>query len=110
MILYSKKRIRKALKRSKVKWADMYKGHSAAVKDCPLCDMFLFLNDCNLCPVMRKTGLARCEGTPYAEWANHQKNEHGINVSTGMVIKCKDCTKYAERQFLFISKLLKDQR
>ncbi len=108
MILYSKKTINKALRRSKIKWADMYHGHNSAAKKCPLCDMFFILNDCRLCPVMNKTGLPKCKGTPYVDWINHRRIIHGING--GNEIHCKDCTKFAERQFLFLSKLLKDQR
>ncbi len=110
MMLYAKKKIHKALRETSKRWANIYQGHKQSVNNCPLCDMFLFLNDCRMCPVMDKTGLSNCEGTPYIDWANHQKKDHGVNRSTGMVVRCKDCTKYAEKQYLFISKLLKDQR
>ena len=109
MIIYDKAKVMEALENGVMKWANIYTGHgSKEQKTCPLCDLFLFLNDCQLCPVMSKTGLPRCKGTPYNDWAEHHKNEHGINLSTGMIVECKNCTKYAKRHFEFLADILQE--
>lgn len=34
--------------------------------DCPLCSLFFYGgNDCEGCPIYKKTGLKGCQGTPY---------------------------------------------
>ncbi len=108
MMLYSKKNIIKALKKSEVRWANIYQGHSMVNGDCSLCDMFLFLNDCQLCPIMNKTGLSNCKGTPYDQWIDHQKYAHGVDSGTGVVVRCEECSKFAKRQLTFITTLLKE--
>ncbi len=110
MMLYSKKSIRKALKKSEIKWASIYQGHSMANDECSLCDMFLFLNDCQLCPIMNKTGLPNCEGTPFIEWDEHQRYAHGVNSGTGLVVRCEECSKFAKKQLTFITELLKESK
>ncbi len=109
MMLYSKKQIRKALKKEKVKWANIYQDHKGDGKDCPLCDMYMFMNDCRMCPIMTKTGLPNCVGTPYNEWVRHQKNEHGVDMSNGIVVRCSECKLLAKKQATFISMLLKEK-
>ncbi len=105
-MIYSKKNIRKALKKERVKWASIYHGHEVKDIDCPLCDLFRFLNDCRLCPIMNKTGFPKCAGTPFNEWTLDQQNEHGIDISNGQVIRCAECKQLAGKQFNFISSIL----
>ncbi len=108
-MIYDKPTILKALNKGCKKWANIYLGHGdGEQKKCHLCDLFLFLNDCQMCPVMCKTGLPKCKGTPYNDWAEHHKNEHGIELSTGMVVECKTCTKFAKRQFEFLVDVLEE--
>ncbi len=109
MMLYSKKQIRKALKKKTITWANICSGHNNIKGDCNLCDMFLFLNDCRLCPVMNKTGEPYCIGTPFDDWKKHQKNAHGINVESGLIVKCKECVKLAKKQYDFVSMLLHEK-
>ncbi len=106
MMLYSKKKIKKALKQDVIKWANVCTGHKEVKQDCSLCDMFLFLNDCRMCPIMDKTGFAYCVGTPFDDWKKHQKDAHGINVNNGVVAKCDECVKLAKRQYSFVSSIL----
>ncbi len=106
MMLYPKKKIRKALKKECTAWANIYRGHSEERRDCELCDMFLFLNDCRLCPIMNKTGFPDCAGTPYQTWKKHQKNAHGIDVDSGLVVKCRECKILAKKHYSFVSSLL----
>ncbi len=108
MMIYSKKNIIEALKKSEVKWANIYQGHSMVNDNCALCNMFLFLNDCQLCPIMSKTGFSNCQGTPFIEWCDHQRYAHGVDIGTGMIVRCKDCSKFAKRQLTFITELLKE--
>ncbi len=110
MIIYNKAKIMEALNKSAMKWSNIYRGHGdGQQKVCSLCDLFLFLNDCQLCPVMSKTGLPHCKGTPYNDWVEHHKNEHGIDLSTGMIVECKTCTKFAKRQFEFIVDIIEEE-
>ncbi len=110
LMLYSKKSIRKALKESEIRWVSIFQGHSMSNNDCSLCDMFLFLNDCRLCPVMIKTGLPNCEGTPFVEWNDHQRYAHGVDTENGMVVRCDTCSKLVKKQLAFITTLLKEAR
>ncbi len=105
-MLYSKKKVKKALKEVVTSWANVCQGHSENQKDCKLCNMFLFLNDCRLCPIMNETGLSNCIGTPYDDWKKHQKNAHGIDVNSGLIVKCSVCAELAKKQYSFMSALL----
>ncbi len=107
MIIYSQEMVVEALKKEAVKWTDISQGHTSG-KNCPLCDLFLFLNDCSLCPINAKTGLTHCKGTPADDWKKHQKDQHGID-NNGVVSKCSTCRKHAERQVDFIHHIIDDE-
>ncbi len=104
MIIYSQEVVEKALEKEADKWTNISQGHIFG-NVCPLCDLFLFLNDCSLCPISAKTGMTHCKGTPADDWKEHQKNAHGVNYD-GVVSKCATCHKYAERQADFIHHLM----
>ncbi len=106
MIIYSQKMVAEALEKEAVKWTNISQGHSFE-NDCPLCDLFLFLNVCSLCPISAETGMSHCKGTPVDDWIAHQKNEHGVDHG-GVVSKCSTCQKFANRQVDFIHHLLDD--
>lgn len=55
-----------ALKGSIKKWQDIVDGIGVdkSASNCPLCLLFID-DDCNGCPVMRRTGATYCEETPY---------------------------------------------
>ncbi len=100
MIIYSQEKVAEALKKEAVKWTNISQGHSFE-NDCPLCDLFLFLNDCSLCPISAKTGLSHCKGSPADDYNEHQKWPHGVD-SNGVISKCSTCKKFAKRQVDFI--------
>ncbi len=106
MIIYSQEKVVEALEKEAVKWVNISQGHNFE-KDCPLCDLFLFLNDCSLCPISTKTGLTHCKGSPADDWKEHQIEQHGIDKN-GLVGKCSTCQKYAKRQVDFIYHLIEE--
>lgn len=57
----------KALKGSIAKWKAIVArtGVDRGDRNCPLCREF---QDCEGCPIMKKTGEADCFGTPYYAW------------------------------------------
>lgn len=59
----------KALRGSIRKWQKIVsgKGLDHHAKNCPLCVQFI-QNNCDGCPVARKTKEAFCEGSPYEKW------------------------------------------
>jgi hypothetical protein len=62
----------KALEGSIKKWEAIVAGTAGDKGDdnCPLCKLFLWLQDCEGCPVKEKTGRMSCEGSPYDRWLN----------------------------------------
>ena len=46
-------------------------GASIAMEDCALCQMYYDRGECTNCPVRKKTGRKRCNGTPYYEAAHY---------------------------------------
>ncbi len=107
MIIYSQEMVKEALEKEAVKWTNISEGHTFENK-CPLCDLFLFLNDCSLCPISAKTGMTHCKGSPADDWKEHQKSAHGIDCN-GVVSKCSTCKKYAKRQVDFIHHIIDDE-
>jgi hypothetical protein len=61
----------KALKGSIAKWEGIVAGttEDEGNLNCPLCTLF-YRGGCFGCPVMEKTGLDSCNGTPYLEYAD----------------------------------------
>ncbi len=106
MVIYSQEMVVEALEKEAVKWASISQGHTSG-DNCPLCDLFLFLNDCSLCPISVKTGLTNCKGSPADDYNEHQK-WHGID-SNGVISKCATCMKHAKRQVEFIHHIIDDE-
>ncbi len=106
MIFYSQEIVVEALEKEAVKWTNISQGHTFE-NECPLCDLFLFLNDCSLCPISAKTGMTLCKGSPADDYNEHYKI-HGID-SNGVISKCSTCKKYAKRQADFIHHIIDDE-
>lgn len=107
MLIYPKKQILRALKKTSKKWSNIYQEQKGKeLKSCPLCEMFLFFNGCQMCPVMNKTGLAKCKGTPYEDWTIHRRKVH--NTILGHEFYCEECKSHAGKWFDFIINLLKE--
>jgi hypothetical protein len=68
-----------ALEGSIAKWAAIVggTGEDNGVDNCPLCDLFINGDDddsdCEGCPVALKVKERGCYGTPYTDWASHQR-------------------------------------
>ena len=71
-----------ALNGSIDKWNSIRKGKGIdrGASNCPLCNLY-YKHDaegrciaCRGCPVMEKSGLGRCLGTPYHGWVKYQSD------------------------------------
>lgn len=64
------KKTAEALEKSIQKWQKIAarEGQENGVADCALCALF-WVDDCRGCPVMKRTGMWGCQGTPYIAWS-----------------------------------------
>jgi len=101
-----------ALKGSIRKWEKIVNGTGVDFggKNCPLCKLFPFCEDC---PVFLKTWLKACENTPYEAWLIHQNkvhNRHGWRMpESGLKVLCPECKRIAERELKFLKSLLPEE-
>jgi len=102
----------KALKDSIKKWEKIVagEGEDKGTINCPLCWLYYGSDSgtCVGCPVMRKTGLADCKGTPYTNWVRHHMEQHLDMFSC--VVYCEECKKLAKRELEFLKSLLPKKR
>jgi hypothetical protein len=105
-IIDNKNRTRKqALELSIRKWETIAHYHKLGVVDveeggqdtCALCVKYLHLN-CKGCPVMRKTNMGTCGGTPYRQYTGYKKIE---NLSK----KAETFRIHAENEVVFLKSL-----
>lgn len=70
MAKYSKARVQQAIDASVKKWLDIATGHGEdkGAENCPLCALFFHRDECEGCPVQKKTNEAGCRGTPYYDF------------------------------------------
>jgi len=101
----------KALNGSIEKWRKIAnrEGGDFASRNCQLCKIFEDTN-CRGCPVMRNTGEIGCSGSPYEDWAEHQRDIHhvwvvGSNVPIMVKKRCKKCKELAQKELDFLISL-----
>ena len=98
----------KALKGSIRKWERIVeeKGMDEGTINCPLCWLYYGSDSgtCVGCPVMKKTGLAECKGTPFTDWIRHHKEQH-LDIFP-CAVRCEECKKLARRELEFLKSLL----
>lgn len=104
---------RKALIKSIAKWQAIVDGTGLdhGINDCALCSLFYgdtdneLVDRCIDCPVLEKTGFDGCVGTPYIDWAQHQRERHAGHVK-GIHTGCEICLQTATAELNFLQNLL----
>ena len=64
---------------------------------------------CEDCPVVGDSGYIMCRGTPYMDWLNHQKDEHGDYEEYSRTPRCKECLRLAKAERDFLISLLPEK-
>lgn len=103
-----------ALKKSIRKWQRIAKSPKhldEGDKNCALCQRFD--GTCGLgshgevCPVSQKVKDRSCHLTPYDQWQDHHKQDHGrFDVPCFRVPHCKECLTLAKDELRFLESLL----
>lgn len=72
-----------ALKGSIAKWEAIVEGAGAdeGQNNCPLCEEFALIHDCEGCPVAERVGTTGCVGTPYQKWKTAAEREFDDGIS-----------------------------
>ena len=95
-----------ALRGSIRKWEKIVaqKGVDRGVDNCPLCDLF-YQGACIGCPVMEKTGLDSCDGSPYEDWCYHHCS-HGSGMFDDLFADQPCCVEHAKAELEFLKSLM----
>lgn len=89
------------------KWIKIATGErpNRGARDCPLCQLYWGANDCQGCPVSKKTGLKYCRNTPYVMFRDAVKSDGGV-TPVGSFACGPESTRQAEQMALFLIDLL----
>jgi hypothetical protein len=102
-----------ALKGSEAKWVAVVDGTGTDMgwRNCALCEVFISSsNACAGCPVAKETGQGGCHGSPYEEWADHQREDHEESPLRGSVHSgCRKCKRLAQAELDFLRSLLPEE-
>ena len=100
---------REALEGSIKKWQGIVDGTvlNAGSTNCPLCVMFLNMNDCSGCPVYEKTGKNSCHGSPYHRFVDHSASYPGED-DKGFDAWQTESTRLAQAELDFLISLRED--
>ena len=97
-----------ALKGSIKKWEDIVDGvgSDAGGTNCPLCRLYYSNGYCIKCPVSNNTGKGNCNGTPYANWAEHFDIVHDNPWPQRVYNNCPECKDLAQKELDYLISLL----
>lgn len=107
----TKRQTAKALAGSIEKWRAIVekRGVDEGVFNCPLCAIF-YNDECEGCPVAKKTGEWWCEGSPHEAWELHGGRKHYEEIRESGVREnlCGTCTRLAKAELRFLEGLAND--
>jgi len=101
-----------ALNQAIIKWSAIYHGVGVdrGAENCALCKVYLL--SCVGCPIRAKTNEESCRGTPYEEWEDHQRYDHGNTTSLHCDYKvvCSVCRELAYKELKFLYNLYLEEK
>lgn len=79
--------------------------------NCPLCTLYTYDSQgiytrCEGCPVAELAGTHGCKNTPYIDWQDHHRHDHGDIFPYETVEGCDKCKKLQQAELEFLHTVL----